>query len=340
MFIFKCRIIIMALMSTVTLASAAIAQTDVKCDEAEKDCPKAEARSDKSTNDQVSLVAADSKTKFEPAKFKLEFDRSSLTKPKAGSDAAPAATQQQAQADDSQALAKQLANPVASLISVPFQSNFDFGMGEDEKGFRYTLNFQPVIPIKINKDWNLISRTILPIIGQSDVVGTSSQFGLGDVVQSFFFSPNKAEPFVWGAGPVVLIPTGTNQYLGSQKFGLGFTGLILKQTGQWTVGSLMNHIWSVAGKESRADVSLTYFQPFLSYTTKTAWTVNLNTEMTYDWNAKTSNVPIHFTVSKLVRFGKQPVSIGGALRCWAHSAPGGPQWCGFRLIFTPLFPKK
>ena len=101
----------------------------------------------------------------------------------------------------------------------------------------------------------------------------------------------------------------------------------------------MNHVWSVAGKDSRADVSSTFLQPFLSYTTKKAWTITLNTESTYDWNAETWNIPIHFTVAKLVRFGKQPVSIGGALRCWANSASGGQQWCGFRMIVTPLFPK-
>lgn len=116
--------------------------------------------------------------------------------------------------------------------------------------------------------------------------------------------------------------------------------VVLKQQKQWTIGMLSNHVWSVAGKESRANVSSTLVQPFLSYTTKTAWTFTLNTESTYDWRGKSWNVPIHLQAAKLVKFGKQPISVGGALRCWAASAPGGPHWCGFRVIFTPLFPKK
>lgn len=250
----------------------------------------------------------------------------------------PAPTQ--APAEDPQALAKKLANPISSLISVPFQNNFDFGMGPDRHGFRYTMNFQPVIPVALNKDWNLISRTIVPVIAQHDVAGTGNQFGLGDTVQSFFFSPNKTEPFIWGAGPVLLIPTGTKEVLGTQKFGVGPTIVVLKQQKAWTVGTLFNHIWSVAGKKSRTNVSSTFLQPFLSYTTKKAWTFTVNTESTYDWKGRSWNVPIHLQVTKLVKFGKQPVSVGGGIRCWAASAPGGPHGCGFRIIFTPLFPKK
>ena len=247
--------------------------------------------------------------------------------------------QTQTSGEDAQALAKKLANPISSLISVPFQNNFDFGMGADKHGFRYTMNFQPVIPIALNKDWNVISRTIVPVIAQHNVADSGSQFGLGDTVQSFFFSPNKSEPLIWGVGPVLLIPTGTDEVLGTQKFGIGPTVVVLKQQKKWTGGLLFNHIWSVAGKESRGDVSSTFLQPFLSYTTKTAWTFTLNTESTYDWKAKSWAVPIHLQVTKLVKVGKQPISVGGGLRCWTASAPGGPHWCGFRLIFTPLFPK-
>jgi hypothetical protein len=241
-------------------------------------------------------------------------------------------------ADDQAALAKKLSNPVASLISVPFQNNFDFGMGPNDDGFRYTMNFQPVIPIKLNDEWNLISRTILPFISQTDVVPGTSQTGLGDIVQSFFFSPNKTEPFIWGVGPVLLIPTATNSFLGTEKFGTGATVVILKQKKGYTVGALANHIWSVAGDDDRADVNSTFIQPFLSYTTRTAWTFTLNTESTYDWNGHQWSVPIVFNVAKLVRLGKQPVSVGAGLKCWATTPAGGPQGCGARFTFTPLYP--
>ena len=238
---------------------------------------------------------------------------------------------------DAHELAKKLSNPVASLISVPFQSNFDFGMGGGS-GWRYTLNFQPVIPVALNAKWNLISRTILPVIHQHNVAGVSDQSGLGDITQSFFFSPRESQKFVWAAGPVLLVPTATDDLLGTEKFGIGPTFLILKQKGPWTQGALTNHIWSVAGNDDRAAVNSTFIQPFLAYNTRDAWTYTLNAEMSYDWTANHWNIPIHFTLTKLIKVGGRPVSLGGGVRCWATSVSGGPENCGFRFIVTPLFP--
>jgi hypothetical protein len=238
-------------------------------------------------------------------------------------------------------LAKQLSNPIASLISVPMQWNYDRGIGPSD-GHRTTLNIQPVIPISLNEDWNLISRTVVPVIWQSDTAGDSGyQFGLGDTVQSFFFSPKKPGPsgIIWGAGPAFLLPTGTNQLLGSEKFGVGPTGVLLKQDGPWTYGALANHIWSVAGDGDRSDISSTFLQPFVSYTTKDAWTFALNTESTYDWERSEWSVPINFTVSKLVKFGKQPVSLQVGTRYWATSPETGSDGWGFRGGLTFLFPK-
>jgi hypothetical protein len=254
------------------------------------------------------------------------------------SDESPLQQSQAPPVDDTHELAKKLSNPVSSLISFPLQSNFDFGMGSGS-GWRYTLNLQPVIPFSLSPKWNMISRTIIPIIHQHNVVPGSTQTGLGDIAQSLFFSPTDSKKFIWGVGPQLLIPTATDDNLGTEKFGLGPTFLILKQEHGWTYGMLSNHVWSVAGDDSRADVNSTFLQPFLAYNTKDAWTYNVNTEASYDWTGNHWSIPIHVTVTKLVKFGKQPVSFGGAMRCWVTSPRGGPQHCGFRIIVTPLFPR-
>ncbi|MFT6051113.1 MAG: hypothetical protein ACI9B9_000753 [Halioglobus sp.] len=245
-------------------------------------------------------------------------------------------------AESNEELAKKLSNPIASLISVPLQLNYDSDIGSNDKGDRYQLNIQPVIPISLNDEWNVISRTILPVVSQDEIFpGAGSQSGLGDVVQSVFFSPKQATEsgWIWGGGPVLLLPTATDELLGSEKWGLGPTAVVLKQSGQWTYGALANHIWSVAGDDNRADISTTFLQPFASYTTKDAITFALNTESTYDWESEQWAVPINFTATKVTQFGNQLVSIGGGLRYWATSTDGGPEGLGVRLLFTLLFPK-
>lgn len=251
-----------------------------------------------------------------------------------------ASTQTQSETAEAAELTKQLSNPVASLISVPLQNNFDFGMGTGS-GWRYTLNMQPVIPVVLNDRWNMISRTIVPIVHQGNVTGPGqSENGLGDVVQSFFFSPNKTEPFIWGAGPAVLVPTATSDALGNKQLGLGPTVVVLKQQKGWTYGTLWNHIWRVAGGSGRQRVNSDFIQPFLTYATRDGWTYAVNTESSYDWTRRQWGVPIHLSVSKLVRFGRQPVSFQGGIRCWATSPAGGPQGCGPRITVTALFPKR
>jgi hypothetical protein len=228
------------------------------------------------------------------------------------------------------------------MISLPLQYNYDHNIGPQETGHKNYLNVQPVIPFSIGKDWNLISRTILPVIDQHDIVaGLGSQSGIGDITQSLFFSPKAptASGWIWGAGPVFLLPTASNDLLGGEKWGLGPTAVFLKQHSGWTYGALANHIWSVAGTSGRADISSTFLQPFLSYTTKTHTSFALNTESTYNWKTEEWAVPINFSVKQLVKVGEQHLQLEAGARYWADSTAGGPHGWGARLTVTFLFPK-
>jgi len=240
---------------------------------------------------------------------------------------------------DSAELAKQLQNPVASLISVPIQNNWDFGIGP-ANAMRYTANIQPVIPLSLNKDWNLIIRTIMPVIyAQSPVRGGRDAWGLGDITQSFFISPK--EPicgWILAAGPVALWPVATDRALGAGKWGAGPTALALRQEHGWTYGILANHIWSYAGWGDQ-NVSATFLQPFISYTTKKHTTFALNSESTYDWENREWTVPLNAMVSQLVKFGKMPVQFQVGGRYYADKPDGGPDW-GLRFVVTFLFPKE
>jgi hypothetical protein len=239
-------------------------------------------------------------------------------------------------------LAKKLSNPVAALISVPIQANYDDNYGAADHGSVWRINIQPVIPFTLNEEWNLISRTILPIIDQDDVPAAGmGESGIGDIVQSLFFSPKAPTSggLIWGAGPVFLIPSATDEMLGGEKWGIGPTGVVLKQAGPWTIGGLVNHIESFAGEDDRADISATFIQPFVSYITKTKTTIGLNLESTYDWESEQWAVPVNFTVNQLLKIGPQIIQVGGGIRYWAESPDGGPEDWGARLQLTFLFPK-
>lgn len=242
----------------------------------------------------------------------------------------------------SEELAKKLSNPVAALISVPIQINYDDEIGKAELGKKWTTNVQPVIPIEIDTHWNVISRTIVPLVSQTDIfAGSGRQTGLGDVVQSLFFSPKAptAGGWIWGAGPVFLLPTGTDDLLSGGKWGAGPTAVVLRQKDGWTFGALGNHIWSFAGDSARSPISATFVQPFVSFTTKTATTYGLNTESTYDWKSSRWTVPLNASVSQVLRVGDQLISVAGGLRYWAQAPDSAPSGWGARVVVTLLFPK-
>ena len=256
-----------------------------------------------------------------------------------GSHASAEASASGGDAEDQQAeLAKKLNNPVANLISVPIQNNWDFGIGP-ANAMRYTANIQPVIPLSISEDLNLITRTILPVIdAESPAAGVRSAFGLGDVVQSFFLSPkNPVGGWILGAGPVFLWPTATDSMLGSGKWGAGPTVVALRQEHGFTYGILANQIWSYAGWGSQ-NVNATFLQPFVTYTTKTYTTFGVNTESTYDWQHSQWTVPLNVFVQQLLKIRKQPIAFQVGYRYYAERPNGGPDW-GLRFAVTFLFPK-
>ena len=242
-------------------------------------------------------------------------------------------------ADDAE-LAKKLANPVASLISVPLQYNYDENDGPDDEGSKSVLNIQPVWPFSLGENWNLITRTIIPLVDQQDIPPGTDQSGLGDILQSFFFSPKPpVGGWILAAGPVILYPSASDEVLGGEQWGAGPTALALRQAGGWTYGVLANHVESFAGEDDRADISTTFVQPFVSYITKTKTTLGLNAESAYDWENEAWSVPVNATVSQLLKIGPQIIQITVGVRYWAESPDGGPENWGFRAGLTFLFPK-
>jgi hypothetical protein len=264
----------------------------------------------------------------------------------ASAEAAPSGGGGGGEEDKDAELAKKLQNPVADLISVPFQNNWDFGIGPAH-ATEYKLNIQPVIPATLNCNWNVIVRTIVPVIDIGAVDNSpfapasarQSHFGLGDTTQSFFLSPKKpVDGWIIGAGPVLYYPTATDSALGAGKWGAGPTLVLLQQKHGFTYGILANQIWSYAGWGDN-NINSTFLQPFLTYTTKKKTTFGVNTESTYDWENSEWTVPLNFTVQQLLKIGKLPIALQAGYRYYADKPNGGPDW-GLRFDVTFLFPKK
>lgn len=233
-------------------------------------------------------------------------------------------------------LAEKLQNPVADLISVQFQNNFDFGVGEHH-GTLYLLNFQPVIPLHVTPSWNYIVRPVLPFISTSNVYGRGYSTGLGDLETETFLSPAAPGPFgiIWGLGPTAILPTATQHIFGGDVMTLGPSAVALWQRNGWTVGSLVTQNWRVAGP---GDYNGSYFQPFVSHTFKTATSIGEDSESSYNWLNEQWTISFNTTLSQVFKIGKIPVQIGLALQYFAESPVPGQQW-GLRVNFTPMFPE-
>ncbi|HVN18709.1 MAG TPA: hypothetical protein VMU05_08050 [Dongiaceae bacterium] len=237
-------------------------------------------------------------------------------------------------------------NPIASMISVPFQENWNFGIGAADR-VQNVFIIQPVIPVSLGAHWNVITRWVAPIIYQPLRIPQASgpplqtgAYGFGDMQPQFFFSPKKSGAVTWGAGPIFLVPTASQALLSQGKFGIGPTFVALSQPKFGTVGVLVNNIWSVAGHENKPDVNQFYLQPFMNYNLKKAWYLSLTTTgITANWEKTNGRwvVPIGGGPGRVWRFGRQAVNIQSFFFGNVVHPPGASSWT-FRMNFTLLFP--
>lgn len=243
-------------------------------------------------------------------------------------------------AQSTEALAKAAQNPVAKMISVPFQNNFNFGIGPNDVT-QWVLNVQPVIPVSLSDDWNLITRTIIPIINQpSPAPGVSGAFGLGDINPSFFFSPANSGKLIWGVGPTLTFPTATDALLGSGKWSAGPAVVVLTMQGHWVIGALANQQWSYAGWGDK-DVNAMLIQPFINYNFSHGWYLTTSPIITADWDAGNDQrwtVPVGGGVGKIVKLGKLPLNVQLAAYYNVVTPDNGADW-QLRFQVQLMFPK-
>jgi hypothetical protein len=240
------------------------------------------------------------------------------------------------------ALRKAAQNPIASLISVPVQNNNNFGIGPDDR-VQDVLNIQPVIPARVSANWNLITRIITPIIYQPTVSQPVNQgaYGFGDLNPSFFLSPAKAGKIIWGAGTAVVLPTATNSILGQGKWSMGPSVVLLAQPAKWTLGVLINNVWSFAGQSARADVNQMLLQYFINYNLNKGWFLTWQPTLTANWEATNGGrwvVPLGGGIGRIMKLGFQPVSLTAQFYGNAVHPPGASPW-NLKLQISFLFPK-
>lgn len=243
-----------------------------------------------------------------------------------------------AQTDEKAAnLAKAAQNPLASMISLPFQNNTNFGLGEYDRT-QNMLNIQPVYPF-VGSKWNIVTRTILPVMYQPDTTQQEGgTFGLGDINFTAWLSPAAENAVTWGIGPAVVIPTSTDDALGAGKWGLGPSFVALVMPGKWVIGGLVNNVWSL-GSDA---VNQFLFQYFINYNLEKGWYIASAPIITANWNnpdGQQWTVPFGAGVGKILRIGKQPVNMALHVYYNAVKPDGGADWT-LRFQFQLMFPKK
>jgi opacity protein-like surface antigen len=238
-------------------------------------------------------------------------------------------------------LAKKSQNPIADLVSVPFQSNTNFNAGPFNRT-QEVLNIQPVVPLHLNGDWNVISRTIVPVISQPDPVHNSNTNGIGDITQSLFLSPSHPGPLIWGVGPVFTVPSATDPILGQGKVLFGPTVVLLTTPGHWVIGVLANNQWSVGGDPLRRNVNEMLVQPFVNYNMEHGWFLTTSPVITADWLAAPGQqwtVPVGGGIGRVFKLGDQPMSAYVSGYYNAIRPDLAPNW-QLRAELSLLFPER
>lgn len=238
-------------------------------------------------------------------------------------------------------LNQQIQNPVAALTSVPFQNNWTFRVGTENRT-QYVMNLQPVIPRQINTNWNLITRMVLPVTSQPRMAATvPGDFGIANTGFSFFLSPINNSDFIWGVGPIIAVPA-TSHALGSSRFGAGPTVVGLVQKDAWTLGVLMNQIWTIGGTHAPNGINALFVQPFISRSFRQIWNFAFTSETTVNWNASGKQkwtIPIDFVVVKVFTVGQQIMTFGAGPRYFPLFAGTNSKWGG-RIVLSFLFPNQ
>jgi hypothetical protein len=215
-------------------------------------------------------------------------------------------------ADDTGDLAKASQNPIGNIVSLPFQNNTNFGLGPDD-AISNILNIQPVYPVSLSSNWNLVNRGIVPLIYREEVFpGTGSASGLGDISYTGFISPAKPGKLIWGVGPAFMFPTAQEDQFASEKWSAGAGVVILSMPGHWVLGVLVQNVWSFAGSDSAADVNQMLLQPIINYNFNKGWYFTSVPVITANWEADSDNrwtVPLGGGFGKITSWGKQPVDL-------------------------------
>lgn len=253
----------------------------------------------------------------------------------------PVLAQGQEDEEKTEALAKQAQNPIADLISIPIQNNFNFNYGPNND-MQYVGNFQPVIPINATENWNVITRTIIPLIYQPELAPNFGDvFGLGDIQFTAFLSPSKSGDLVWGVGPILQFPSGTDNSITSGKWAAGPSAVAVLMKGHWVLGGLVNYLSSYAGQDDRGAVSQWTVQPFINYNLPDGWYLTTSPIITADVMAESSQqwtVPLGGGMGKIVHLGKLPLNLQLAGYYNVANPDIGPEW-NIRFQVQILLPK-